>query len=164
MTRAYSEDNYRLVGRLGALNVLFVVAVMGPSLVIMSVLGPEVLAAMSSHKLGSSHLLFAGLGLAAFAQALWTTVAQFLFARNLQARFAHYYIPLCLIFFVAVVIGPRSWMPESAGVLYGVAETIMAVVVFRAWVQVRAAGEAPLLGHVRDLAGEAMARMRRASN
>src|SRR5690606_30842216 len=82
LTRAQAEGDARTAASLNRLNMVVAVAVTMPFAVALAVFGPAILDMVSDGKLSAPPALFALLGAAAAANAVWTAAAAPLVAIN----------------------------------------------------------------------------------
>jgi O-antigen/teichoic acid export membrane protein len=77
--------------------------------------------------------LFLWLALAAGFQAFWNTIAQFLFAMNMQQKFAYHYLLLALLVAASPVALTHYSVLTDVAALYCLAEAVIFVHIYKVW-------------------------------
>jgi O-antigen/teichoic acid export membrane protein len=133
MTAAYARQDRALSAKLAIINLLFTAAVVLPATAFFVAFGPALLGVVSSGRLHAGRSLFAWLAITAGLQAIWSTIAQFLFAINKQQDFAYPYIVLTAITVIAPLFVGESSVVIRASTVWCIAEGLMLLHVYRVW-------------------------------
>jgi O-antigen/teichoic acid export membrane protein len=133
MAAAFVRDDKTLSAKLAAVNLGFTGIVVVPATVLYIFAGPRILMALSKNHLHAEMSLFLWLALAAGFQAFWNTIAQFLFAMNMQQKFAYHYLLLALLVAASPVALTHYSVLTDVAALYCLAEAVIFVHIYKVW-------------------------------
>ncbi|MEO3386746.1 lipopolysaccharide biosynthesis protein [Mesorhizobium sp. CAU 1741] len=117
LTLSQARGDVATISRLNRLNMLIALAATIPFALLLAGFGPQILAALSGGALKASTSLFALLGAAVIANAVWMAEAAPLIAQNRQGGFGSVYLCTCLCVVTMPLITPGDPMGVLAGAI-----------------------------------------------